>query len=115
MRTGHVASIICPTEDRDMRATDRPTNLIETCSHKVRHFHGSYTAYKTCGCRCDDCRKAHSRYQADYKARRDKARRDAHPLSERLEPRSPEWLRVMRAGLKQAVEESIERHGRVSV
>lgn len=38
-----------------------------------------------------------------------------HGVPEDFKPGSPEWLRVMRAGLKQAVEESVRRHGRVSV
>ncbi len=85
--------------------TDRPTTLNEACTHVIGHYHGTYTSYKTCGCRCDDCKQAQSRYQADYK-RGAPSRR-----GERLEPRSPEWLAVMRRGLLTAVVESFERDG----
>lgn len=86
--------------------TDRPTTPNEACTHQTRHLHGTYTSYKTCGCRCDDCKQAQSRYQADYK-RPAPSRR-----GERLEPRSPEWVAAMRRGLLTAVVESFERDGR---
>ncbi len=37
---------------------------IETCTHRVRHEHGTLTGYVSCRCRCDACTHAMATYHA---------------------------------------------------
>jgi hypothetical protein len=76
------------------------------CEHPGgKHLHGTYAAYKNCGCRCDSCQTAYETYTAGYRARRAAGRREVRfdPVAveralagERIPLSRPERLEAVR-------------------
>lgn len=49
--------------------TGRQVALVEGCTHRRRHVHGTSSAYRVCACRCETCRREEARRAKRYRLR----------------------------------------------
>jgi hypothetical protein len=92
---------------------DKPTRPIDGCTCRTVHYHGTRLGYDSPkhNCRCYDCAAARTRYDWHRNGVLEE-RQATHPEIINPPPpdppvRSPEWVRMMREGLMDALEKSL--------